>query len=83
MYSSALVTKQQYMSAILPIIVFVLFTFASIQGYREKLFPYVRVEMRQRPKRTIGVCEVETVVGFLASIATIIQFFLDLVTKTQ
>ncbi len=78
LYSLYLLKSQNYFLSIAPSILFVFLLFAFILVYQQKIFPYVKIVLKEKTKLKIGFNEISTVIITIAAIFTIIQFIYSL-----
>jgi len=72
-YSAYLFAKKQFIEMILPIASFLIILISTAFIFKQKIFPYVKVNLHDKPKFKFGFNELCVLIGALAGIATIIQ----------
>lgn len=74
-YSNDLLAKDQYLEMLLPVFFSVVLCILTVLEFKQKLFPFVKVNLQDKKTTKFGFNECCALVGALAAIATMIQFF--------
>ena len=72
-YSSALLVKKQYFEMIVPIVCSVVLLIVTVLTFKEKLFPYVRIYLKEKVSIKFGFNEWCALIGAISSFAAIVQ----------
>lgn len=77
-YSAYLFTNKLYLQTVIPIICAAILFIAAILIYKQKLFPFVKIYLKETMKKKFGFSEYCALIGALSGLATIAQVIIKL-----
>lgn len=80
-YSINLIKNNKLMLSIAPSCLFVLLSIIFILSFQQKIFPFVRIVLRDKKRISFGLNELQAVIVFVASLFTIFQIIYTLFNR--
>jgi hypothetical protein len=77
-YSSSMLLKKQYSQMILPISWSIILIVVTTLIFKQKLFPFVKIHLKERTRKKFGFSEWCALIGALSGFATLVQVLSNL-----
>lgn len=72
-YGATMLVKKQYIHMVLPIACSIILIIVTVLIYKQKLFPFVRIGLKETTKRNFGFSEWCALIGAISGFATLVQ----------